>query len=136
MATKRVQVSQLKLTAFLSGNSSSDADTQWSDETDSTQPATKKAKHRDSGFDQAWMDEFTWVYVDEDDDSTGMFWSLCRKHNQTTKKMVWIEIPCRLFRKDKLLQHQRSKCHMDAILAESHAAASRLTGGIRSALQE
>ena len=55
---------------------------------------------------------------------------------QTTKRMVWIEIPCHLLRKDKILQHQRSKCHMDSILTESHAAASRVSGGIRSALQE
>ena len=84
----------------------------------------------------SWKEEFAWVLVDEDIDGQGMYCSLCRKHNQTTKRMVWIEIPCRLFRKDKLLQHQRSKCHMDSILAESHAAASRVTGGIRSALQE
>ena len=74
--------------------------------------------------------------MDEDNEGPGMFCSLCRKHNQTTKRMVWIELPCRLIRKDKLLQHQRSKHHMDSILAESHAAASRVTGGIQSALQE
>ena len=72
----------------------------------------------------------------EDYEGPGMVCSLCCKHNQTTKRMVWIELPCRLFRKDKILQHQRSKCHMDSILAESHATASRVSGGIRSALQE
>ena len=50
---------------------------------------------------------------------------------QTTERMAWIELPCRLFRKD--LQRQQSKCHMDSIRAESHAAASRVSGGIRSA---
>ena len=117
---------QAKLTPFLT---SSDAEEQPIDEGADSQPAKKKAKHRDSGFDQSWQDEFAWVRVDEDKDGHGMFCSLCRKHNQTTKRMVWIEIPCRLFCKDKLLQHQRSKCHMDSILAESHAAASRVTGG-------
>jgi hypothetical protein len=73
-----------------------------------------------------------WIHVVEDHEGPGMVCSLCRKHNQTTKRMVWLEIPCRLFRKDKLLQHQR----MDAILSESHAVASRVSGGIRSALQE
>ena len=101
-----------------------------------TMPLTKKAKHRESGFDPAWKDEFTWIHEVEDHEGPGMVCSLCRKHNQTTKRMVWIKIPCRLFQKDKLLQHQRSKCHMDSILAESHAAASRVSGGIRSALQE
>ena len=40
------------------------------------------------------------------------------------------------FRKDKLIQHQQTKYHMDSVLAESHAAASTVTGGIRAALQE
>ena len=72
----------------------------------------------------------------EDQEGPGMACSLCYKHSQTTKRTVWIEIPCPLFRKDKILQHQRSKCHMDSILTESHAAASRVSGGIQSALQE
>ena len=101
---------------------------------DSGPPITKKAKHRDPGFDQAWKDEFTWVHTEEDEEGPGMFCVLCRKHNQSTKRMVWIELPCRLFRKDKLIQHQRAKCHMDPVLAESHAAASKVTGG--AALQE
>ena len=72
----------------------------------------------------------------EDQEGPGMVCSLCCKHNQTTKRMVWIEIPCCLSRKDKILQYQRSKCHMDSILTESYAADSRVSGGIGSALQE
>ena len=110
MAVKQRQVS---LTALLSCSSSNDGNTQSGSNpntlpsNDSAPPAAKKAKHRESGFDQAWKDEFMWVHVDEDVEAPGMYCRLCRKHNQTTKKMIWIEIPCRLFRKDKLVQHQR-----------------------------
>ena len=137
MATKHGRAQQVKLTAFLS-SSSVDTQPNSSDDGagDSGPPTAKKAKHRDTGFDQAWKDEFTWVHAEEDEEGPGMFCVLCRKHNQSTKRMVWIEIPCRLFRKDKLIQHQRTKCHMDSVLAESHAAASKVTGGIRAALQE
>ena len=116
----------------MSSSSSTDTDAAQSDKGDSAQLATKKAKHRDSRLDRAWKDEFMWFHMYEDKEGPGMFCSL----NQTTKRMVWIELPCHLFRKDKLLQHQHSKCHMDSSLAESHAAASRVTGGIQSALQE
>ena len=51
------------------------------------QPHTKLTKHRESGLDQSWQEEFVWVLVDEDKDGQGMYCSLCRKHNQTT---VWI----------------------------------------------
>ena len=128
---------QAKLTDVLP--STDEASTQPSDcdkGDDAIMPLTKKAKHRESGFDPAWKDEFTWIHVVEDHEGPGMVCFLCRKHNQTTKRMVWIEIPCCLFQKDKILQHQRSKCHMDSILTESHAAASRVSGGIQSALQE
>ena len=137
MATKHGRAQQVKLTAFLS-SSSVDTQPNSSDDgaSDSAPPTAKKAKHRDTGFDQAWKDEFKWVHVEEDEEGPGMFCILCRKHNQSTKRMVWIEIPCRLFRKDKFIQHQRTKCHMDSVLAESHAAASKVTGGIRAALQE
>ena len=128
---------QAKLIALLPTTSEASTRSSNCDEgDDAVMPLTKKAKHRESGFDPAWNDEFTWIHVVEDHEGQGMVCSLCRKHNQTTKRMVWIELPCRLFRKDKILQHQQSKCHMDSILAESHAAASRVSGGIRSALQE
>ena len=50
--------------------------------------------------------------------------------------MVWITIPCHQFRKDKLLEHQRSKCHVDAAQMEALAIAARRSGGIRSAMDE
>ena len=125
---------QAAITDFFQGSSSTAS--MDSDEAELSQPAPKKTKHRDSGFDQAWRTEFTWLHVEEDQDGVAMFCALCRKHNQTTKRMVWIEVLCCLLRKDKLREHQLSKCHMDSICAESHAAAAKFTGGIRSALQK
>ena len=79
---------QAKLTDLLL--STSEASTQPSDRDDggdAVMPLTKKAKHRESGFDPAWKDEFTWIHVVEDQEGPGMVCSLCCKHNQTTKRM-------------------------------------------------
>ena len=54
MTTRKTQA---KITAFVTGSSSSD--TPDNNETEATHPVTKKSKHRDSGFDPAWRDEFT-----------------------------------------------------------------------------
>ena len=85
--------------AFLS---SRDANKQPNDKGDCSteQAGMKRVKHCDSGFDQAWKNEFTWVHVDKDEEGQCTLCSLCCKHNQTTKRMVWIELPCRLFRRD------------------------------------
>ena len=80
-----------------------------------------------SGFDQSWQEEFAWVLIDEHKDGQGVYRSLCRKHNQMDRNTL----PS--FSKG---QHQQFKCRMDSIIAESHAATSRVTRGIRSALQE
>ena len=70
---------------------------------------TKKGKHRESGFDPAWLNEFPWLlYENDEKNGPSMFCSLCCKYNQVTKKMSWIEIPCKLFRRDKVREHQLS----------------------------
>ena len=48
--------------------------------------------------------------------------------------MVYISSPCVLFRKDKLHEHQKTLGHIDAVKAESHAAAAKCSGGIRAAI--
>ena len=48
--------------------------------------------------------------------------------------MVFISSPCVLFRKDKLHEHQKTLSHIDAVKAESHAAAAKCSGGIRAAI--
>ena len=50
--------------------------------------------------------------------------------------MVWLTIPCKLRRKDKLRDHERSLCHADAIQAEAIAAAAKCSGGIAACLEE
>ena len=65
-----------------------------------------------------------------------MLCALCRKHNESSKKMVWLTIPCKFFRKDKLREHERSQCHADAVKAEAMAIAARHSGGIRAYVEE
>ena len=65
-----------------------------------------------------------------------MLCRLCRKHNDASKRMVWLTIPCKLLRKDKLRDHERSRCHADAVQAEAIAAAAKRSGGIAACLEE
>ena len=65
-----------------------------------------------------------------------MLCSLYRMHNETSKRMVWISIPCRLLCKDKLREHERSQCHQDAVLAESIAVAAKHSGGIAASMEQ
>ena len=65
-----------------------------------------------------------------------MLCKLCRKHNDVSKGMVWLTIPCKLLRKDKLCDHERSRCHADAVQAETIAAAAKRSGGIAACLEE
>ena len=53
--------------------------------------------------------EFPWVsYVAPDhEDRPSM---LCTLGHESSKRMVWLTIPCKLLRKDKLLEHQLSRC--------------------------
>ena len=50
--------------------------------------------------------------------------------------MVWIAFPCQQFRKDKILEHQKSKTHMDAAQVEAIAIAARHSGGVRSVMED
>ena len=43
---------------------------------------------------------------------------------------------CRLFRRDKLREHQASTRHADSVVCESHAIAARSTGGIQAAMEK
>ena len=89
-------------------------------------------------FDPKWTDEFPWVVNVPADREYGpsMLCRLCRKHNEVSKRMVWLTIPCKLLRKDKLRDHERSRCHADVVQAESIAAAAKCSGGIAACLEE
>ena len=119
-----------KLTDFLSpaGPVSSAAETRETGD-HSSPPSSKRSSHRQS-FDPKWLDEFPWVVYNPSDAEGGpsMLCSLCRKHNEMSKRMVWIALPCRLLHKDKLREHERSKCHQDAVHAESIASPITLWG--------
>ena len=68
-----------------------------------------------------------------------MFCSVCQRHNKSAasnSKMVWISIPCRQFRQDKLREHEKTKIHTEAMKSEALAATARRTGGIRAALED
>ena len=136
MAAKRkYSEKNQKITAFFASCSSSTSANVAEEELDSIS-ATKRAKHRGSGFNPAWQEEFPWLlFTNNEKDGPSMFCTLCQKYNQVTKRKSWIEIPCCLFRRDKIREHQRSKCHLDSVQAESLAASAKVTGGIKSALQ-
>ena len=51
------------------------------------------------------------------------------------RRTVWIAYPCQQFRKDKLLEHQRSKIHIDAAQVEAIAIAVRHSGGVRYVME-
>lgn len=129
MAQKR------RITDFLTPSGSRDPRPQGTDV--DREPPPKRSSHRDS-FDPKWNDEFPWViYVPPDDDhEPSMFCRICRKHNEASKRMVWLTVPCKLLRKDKLREHERSRCHADAVQAEAIAAAAKRSGGIASCMTE
>ena len=53
--------------------------------------------------------EFPWVsYVAPDQEDRPSM--LCTLGHESSKRMVWLTIPCKLLRKDKLLEHQLSRC--------------------------
>ncbi len=136
MAQKR-NTSLPKITDFLASSSTTERES--GEERDSTglEPATKRAKHRDS-FDVKWKDEFPWLrYVPPDqEDGPSLLCTICPKHNESSKRMVWLTNPCKLLCKDKIRDHERSKCHTDTIQAEAMAVAARRSGGIRASMEE
>ena len=52
--------------------------------------------------------------------------------------MVWLTIPCKLLRKDKLLEYQRwaVTVQADVVQVEAMAAAARHSGGISATVEE
>ena len=68
-----------------------------------------------------WGELFPWLHYDPHHVSgPSMFCALCQKYNESTKRMAWISVPCKQFRKDKLREHERS-CHIDATKPETLA---------------
>ena len=129
--------SSRKITSFFPPKLREDHDDSSEEDSDSAAPPRKQSKHR-SSFDPLWKKHFPWIiYMPEDDDGNGpsMYCELCRKHNKTIRT-TWVNAPCRMFRKDKLREHQASQRHADSLVAESHALAAKRSGGIRAAVEQ
>ena len=65
------------------------------------------SKHHDS-YDPKSMDGFPWLrhIPFDDEDRLSVLCAICGRHNEASKQMVWITILCKLFRKDKLSEHE------------------------------
>ena len=52
-------------------------------------PTSIDSKHRKSGFDPAWLKDFSWLQTNNDvnGSNSGMMCKLCRKHNQRPQKV-------------------------------------------------
>ena len=70
------------------------------------------------------------------DDGPSMLCTLCKKHKETSLRTVWLTIPCKLLRKDKIREHKQSVCHRDAVKAEAMAVAAKRSCGIRACMEE
>ena len=58
-----------------------------------------------------------------------MFCSICQKYRKSIRKAVWVTIPSQQFHKDKLIEHQRTLSHVDAVSAEALAVSAHRSGG-------
>ena len=123
MAQKR---SLSKITDFMTGSSRKERE---EGDVVCVPPPPKRSCHRGT-FDPKWTREFPWVVYVPADREDG------RTHNDASKRMVWLTIPCKLLRKDKLRVHERSRCHADTVQAEAIAAAAKRSGGIAACLEE
>ena len=73
-------------------------------------------KHK-IGYDKIWEKTFPWLdYTEDLGSSGGMFCSLCRKHETSirNKSEIWVNKPCKLLRRDKVVQHSKSERHQTA----------------------
>ena len=97
-------------------------------------PASKKSKHRHSGYNHKWKEEFSWIDCIPD----GMICLLCRKHNRRPHKVAlgkasWVDIPCKTFTKQSVKNHAKSDSHKDAVTLEAQLCSS-VSGDIRQLL--
>ena len=122
-----------KITDFMTGSSRKERE---EGDVDCVPPPPKRSCHCCT-FDPKWTDEFPWVvYVPAArEDRPSMLCRLCRKHNDASKRMVWLTIRCKLLRKDNLHDHERSRCQADAVQAEAIASAAKRSGGIAACLE-
>ena len=96
----------------------------------------KRSSHRGS-YDPHWEIDFSWLrYEPNHDDGPSMFCTICQKYRKSIRKAVWVTIPCQQFRKDKLIEHQRTLSHVGAVSAEASAVSAHCSGGVCAMMEE
>ena len=90
----------------------------------------KRSKHRESGFNSEWVNDFSWVFYSSEDN--GMYCKLCRKFSKRPQKIAdghatWVDIACITFTRQSLKNHEASESHKEAMLLEAQLSSS---GGI------
>ena len=91
------------------------------------------AKHRKSGVDPKWKEDFPWLELSEE--GTGLFCEWCRKHSRRPKKVgvgkaTWIDLPCTTITRQSLVRHGKSECHIAATKMEVNLASAKKCSGI------
>ena len=97
------------------------------------------AKHRKTGINPKWMEEFPWLL--SVDDESGMKCSLCRKHSRRPKnagvgKAPWVDVACKSLTRQSVVKHSKSEVHLSAVRMEADLNSSRKDGGIAMAMQQ
>ena len=97
------------------------------------------AKHRKTGINPKWMEEFPWLL--SIDDGSGMKCSLCRKHSHRPKsagvgKAPWVDVACKSLTQQSVVKHSKSEVHLSAVRMEADLSSSRRDGGIAMAMQQ
>ena len=67
-----------------------------------------------------------------------MLCSPCRKHETSTrnKSEIWVSKPCKLLRRDKVVQHSKSEWHQTTLERERLAAEASTVGGISQGFEQ
>lgn len=90
-------------------------------------PVSKKSKHRHSGYNHKWKEEFSWIDCVLD----GMICLLCRKHNRRPHKAAlgkapWVDIPCKTFTKQSVKNHAKLQTVIKMLSHLKHSCAHQL----------
>ena len=110
------KASQSKLSSFFTLEKRQKSDSNVVEEVESPKtspnlPTSIDSKHRKSGFDPAWLKDFSRLQTNNDvnGSNSGMMCKLCRKHNQRPQKVrqgcaVWVDVPC--------FNYKRESCYV------------------------
>ena len=89
------KASQSKLSSFFNLEKRQKSDSNVGEEVESPEtspnlPTSIDSKHRKSGFDPAWLKDFSWLQTNNDVNggNSGMMCKLCRRHNQRPQKVM------------------------------------------------